>query len=102
MLPRPSTGNDGARRTGYSPHDVHYSGGPRAYEEPITPLLLTVRQAGQLLGIGRSTVYELMETGEIRSVKRGASRRIPLKAVHEYIDRLLADEDQGGPFPSPS
>jgi excisionase family DNA binding protein len=59
----------------------------------IMPLLLTVNQAAQMLGIGRSTLYELIENGEIRSVKVGASRRVPLKAVHEYIDRLLGDDE---------
>lgn len=62
----------------------------------IMPLLLTVNQAAQMLGIGRSTFYELIDTEEIRSVKVGASRRIPLKAVHEYIDRLLGDDDGAG------
>jgi excisionase family DNA binding protein len=60
---------------------------------PVMPLLLTVKQAADLIGMGRSTVYELIDAGELRSVKRGASRRIPLKAIHEYIDRLLADND---------
>ena len=60
----------------------------------VMPLLLTVNQAAQLLGIGRSTLYELIDAGELRSVKVGASRRIPLKAVHEYIDRLLGCHDE--------
>ena len=60
----------------------------------IMPLLLTVNQAAQLLGIGRSTLYELLDAGQIQSVKVGASRRIPLKAVHEYIDRLLVEDNE--------
>jgi excisionase family DNA binding protein len=66
-------------------------------EEPaVLPLLLTVNQAAELLGIGRSTLYELMDAGELKSVKRGASRRVPLQAVHDYVDRLLAAEDEDG------
>ena len=61
----------------------------------VVPLLLTVNQAAQLLGIGRSTLYELIETGDVRSVKVGASRRIPLKAVHDYVDRLLGNTTKG-------
>jgi len=51
----------------------------------LIPLLVTVNQAAQLLGIGRTTVYELIEAGELRSAKRGSSRRIPLKAIHDYM-----------------
>jgi len=70
------------------PHDDSVQSQPVA----VMPLLLTVNQAAKMLGIGRSTLYELIDDGEIRSVKVGASRRIPLKAVHEYIDHLLGDD----------
>ena len=60
-------------------------------DEPMTPLLLTVKQAAEMLGISRTTLYELMKAGEIRSVKRGASRRIPRQVVYDYVDRLIAD-----------
>ncbi len=73
---------------------------------PVMPLLLTVNQAAELLGMGRSTLYELLDAGELRSIKRGASRRIPLKEVHEYIDRLLdrqnCEQKQGSAVPSAS
>ena len=58
---------------------------------PVVPLLLTVNQAAELLGMGRSTIYELIDSGELKSVKRGASRRVPLKAVHDYIEELLTE-----------
>jgi excisionase family DNA binding protein len=73
---------------------------------PVMPLLLTVNQAAELLGMGRSTLYELLDAGELRSIKRGASRRIPLKEVHQYIDRLLdrqnCEQKQGSAVPSAS
>jgi excisionase family DNA binding protein len=59
---------------------------------PLMPLLLTVKQAAELLGIGRSTVYELLDAGDLKSVKLGFSRRIPLKVVEEYIEHLLGDD----------
>lgn len=70
------------------PHPV---GAPRDPHSalPVMPLLLTVNQAAELLGLGRSTIYELIDRGELKSVKRGASRRIPLKEVYDYIDLLL-------------
>ena len=73
-------------------NDHDRSPGGNVERTAIMPLLLTVKEAAELLGIGRSTLYELLEAGEVRSVKRGASRRIPLKEVHRYIDRLLETE----------
>jgi excisionase family DNA binding protein len=52
------------------------------------PLLLTVKEAAALIGIGRTTLYRLMDNGEINSVHIHTSRRIPLESVYEYVDRL--------------
>lgn len=35
--------------------------------EPILPLLLTVKQPAGLLGIGRTTVYEVLDAGEFHA-----------------------------------
>jgi excisionase family DNA binding protein len=64
------------------------------------PLLLTVRQAADLVGVGRTTMYKLMEAGELPSVHVGASRRIPLSAVYNYVESLCRSEVDvhgGGP-----
>ena len=53
-------------------------------------LLLRPEEVAQALGVGRSTVYELLRTGELRSVKIGTSRRIPTAAVVEYVAGLSA------------
>ena len=52
------------------------------------PLLLTPEQAGARLAICRTKVYELLRRGELESVQIGASRRIPLAALAEYVERL--------------
>jgi excisionase family DNA binding protein len=52
------------------------------------PLLLTVTQAAAMIGIGRTTLYRLMDTGEITSVHVRSSRRVPLQSVHEFVERL--------------
>lgn len=38
-------------------------------------LLLTAEETAEVLGIGRSKVYELLRAGTIQSVRTGASRR---------------------------
>jgi excisionase family DNA binding protein len=51
-------------------------------------LLLTAEETAELLGIGRTKVYELMRLGLIESVKIKGSRRIPTEAVRNYVERL--------------
>lgn len=66
----------------------------------MLPLLLTVRQAAELLGVGRTTLYELMDSGELHSVHRGASRRVPLWAAYDYVDRLCGHRYEQVPLPA--
>jgi excisionase family DNA binding protein len=54
----------------------------------VAPLLLTVEQAAQQLGIGRTTVFALLKAGELESIPLGRLRRIPAECITEYIDRL--------------
>lgn len=51
-------------------------------------LLLTLEEAGRCLGVGRSTVYALMRTGELENVKVRRSRRIPAAALDHYVATL--------------
>lgn len=53
-------------------------------------LLLRPEEVAQALSVGRTTVFELMRSGELRSVKIGKSRRIPTEAVREYLAGLGA------------
>jgi excisionase family DNA binding protein len=56
----------------------------------VEKLLLTPEEAAEVLGVARSTVYDLMRLQVLRSVKIGRKcRRIPLAACREMIDRLL-------------
>lgn len=52
------------------------------------PLLLTVEQAAERLGIGRTKLYELVSKGEVESVPVGRLRRIPAECLDEFIARL--------------
>lgn len=62
----------------------------RSHEPDLQPVLLTIEETAQSLRIGRSMVCQLVKTGELRSVKIGASRRVPVAAVNEYADSLRA------------
>lgn len=58
------------------------------------PLLLTVAQAAQRLGISRSLLYELLAADEIESITIGRLRRIPAEALTTYI-QLQRAKHQG-------
>jgi len=59
------------------------------------PELLTVRDAAQRLGLGRSAVYQLIRARRIRSVqipgRRRPTYRIPADAIEEFIERHTRD-----------
>lgn len=50
--------------------------------------LYRVADAVKVLGVGRSTVYELIRNGRLRSVKEGRIRLIPASAIAEYVALL--------------
>lgn len=54
--------------------------------EPV--LLLTIEGAGRALGVGRSTIYQLVQQGDLEVVHIGRAARIPVDAVHDYVRRL--------------
>lgn len=57
-------------------------------------LLLRPKEAAELIGIGRTKVFELMRTGQLESVRIGSSRRIPAFALLDYVERLRATADE--------
>ena len=67
---------------------------------PMLPLLLTINQAAELLGLGRSTTYRLVANGELHSVSRGTSRRVPLWSIYDYLDRLCERRYRSIPLPA--
>lgn len=51
-------------------------------------LAVTAEEAAEMLGIGRSAVYDLMRSHALLSVKIGRSRRIPMACLREYVETL--------------
>jgi excisionase family DNA binding protein len=50
--------------------------------------MFTVPEAAARMSLGKRTVWRMIHDGEIESVKRGRSRRIPRQAVADYIEQL--------------
>jgi excisionase family DNA binding protein len=50
----------------------------------------TVDEMSRVLGCGRSQAYDLVKTGQIRSVKLGRRLLVPTAAVQEYLTSITA------------
>jgi excisionase family DNA binding protein len=60
----------------------------------VDRLLLRPIEAAEQLGIGRSKIYELLASGEIPSIRVGASVRVPVDALRAWIARQLEERQQ--------
>ena len=58
---------------------------------PQRRLLLRPEEAAEALSISRTTLYGLLASGAIRSVKVGGLRRIPVEALEHYVKDLSRD-----------
>ena len=57
-------------------------------ENHVPTLLLRIEEAALRLGIGRTSMYRLIMTGDVESVHIGALHRVPAPCLQEYVDRL--------------
>lgn len=53
-------------------------------------LLLTPEEAADVLPVGRTTVYALMKTGDLRSIHIGRSCRVSRGELVRFVSRLEA------------
>jgi excisionase family DNA binding protein len=76
-------------------------GDPQPLRDVLTAdrLLLTPEEAAKVLRLGRTTVYALMKSGDLRPVHIGRSCRIPQSELQRYVSRLQAQPSR--PHPSP-
>lgn len=56
-------------------------------------VLLTIEEAAERLGIGRTLMCKLIRTGDVESVVIGRLCRIHIDAVNDYADRLVAAQN---------
>lgn len=50
-------------------------------------LVVTVSEAASMLGLSRAKLYPLISSGEIRSLKIGKCRRVPVRELESFIER---------------
>ncbi|PKW13917.1 helix-turn-helix domain-containing protein [Saccharopolyspora spinosa] len=59
-------------------------------EEPRE--LLTVEAAARRLSVSRTTMFRLLKSGDVASVRIGHARRVPAEAITAYVKRLAAEQ----------
>ena len=63
-------------------------------------LLLSVEEAAERLGIGRSLMYELISSGQVASIRVGRLRRIAPEALSTYVAVLHDNRASDRPDPA--
>jgi len=57
--------------------------------ELVAEGLFTVREAEEFSGLRKSKLYDLMQSGDLPYAKCGGARRIPKRALQEYMAKNL-------------
>jgi excisionase family DNA binding protein len=61
-------------------------------------LLVTIQEAAVVLAVGRSTIYQLIWTGQLTPIHIGRSVRLALEELEDFVDsRLTSDRRPGNP-----
>jgi excisionase family DNA binding protein len=55
------------------------------------PLLVSVEETAHLLSMSRSTIYNLVNSGQLPLVRLGKSARVPRAAVEALVAELIAE-----------
>jgi excisionase family DNA binding protein len=77
-------------RRHFESHNTVTGGPPKAHLSDR--LLYSVEEAAELLGIGRTFMFQLVASGEIDSFKIGNRRKIHRDALDAYVSRLRAEQ----------
>jgi excisionase family DNA binding protein len=56
--------------------------------------LLRVNEVQERLKIGRTRTYELIQNGELQSLKVGSLRRVPESALQQFIEERMSSASE--------
>ena len=85
------------RQAGQTRHSRQKIDVPIEQRLPVRP-----DEAASILGLGRSTIYELMRHGELPVVHVGRAARIPTSALAHFVGHQSHETDATGPSSSSS
>jgi excisionase family DNA binding protein len=53
----------------------------------VEPFAVRISQAARLIGIGRSTLYEFINAGEIETIKVGRLTLVPTDSLRAFLNK---------------
>lgn len=56
-------------------------------QAPMPPIAVSPNEAARLAGVGRTTLYAALATGDLKSLKIGTRRLIKVTAVHDWLQQ---------------
>ena len=54
-----------------------------------TKKILTREEVMEILKIGRSTFYKLLQTGQLKGFKEGNRYKVPVESVEKYVEMRM-------------
>ena len=57
----------------------------------VEKLLLSPEEAAEVLGVTRSTIYDLLRMRILKSVKIGRRRLVPVQACRELVEHMVEE-----------
>lgn len=58
-------------------------------------VLLGIREASRVTGLGRTKIYELLSDGTLTSIKVGKRNLVVNQSIHDWVTRLSREQAAG-------
>ena len=55
--------------------------------------LLTIEETAEILSLGKTKIYQFINTNQLVSIKVGKSRRIVAMSIYDFVHRRLGGVD---------
>lgn len=58
--------------------------------DSVTKYTISIVDAGKALGVGRSTIYELINSGDLKTIKIGRRNLVTIESIRSLVDQKTA------------
>ena len=63
---------------------------PNITTPPVEPVAVRINDAARMIGLGRTSIYELIAEKKLPTVRIAGRRLVPVKAIRELIEKSAA------------